>query len=149
MQATEVKDLLSRGQPSLVAADATLKEVAAKMIEDRTTRDVYVIDDARRFVGLITLRRLTHFLFASKIPDKSSATDLLELVSAEHAGHLAVKKSAHVHVDDLLAHAVGVMFRFDLNEIPVVDSDMVFVGSLNMLEILAAWNAGEFEDSAE
>ena len=149
MRNLEVKGLLSSSQPSLVTAADTLFEVAAKLIEDPTTREVYVVDDVKRFIGVIPLRRLVRFVFASEVPGKHSATEMLELVSAECAGHLALKKSAYVHSDHLLAHAVEVMFRFDLNEIPVVDADLVVVGCLNMLEILAAWHAGKLDEPAD
>lgn len=144
MRPLKVKDLLpySTSRPSVVSTDATLREVVAKLIEDVGTREVYVTDEEEHFYGVITLRRLARFVFTHALPAKSSPTELLELVSAECAKDLALRKAAYVHEDDPLEHVIEVMFRFDINEIPVVNRERRIVGNLNMLQLLAAWHEG-------
>lgn len=144
MQRAKVRDLLrySSGAPSLVTTTASLREVVGKLIEDRSTREVYVVDEEGRFEGVITVRRLARFVFSTVAPRRTSATEMLELVSAESAGDIAIRKAAYVEEDDSFEHVVDVMLRFEINEIPVVDSDRVIVGNLNLLEILGAWYDG-------
>jgi len=144
MTTPRVRDLLpySRSEPSLVRTTATLREVVGKLIEDRATREVYVVDDDGRFHGLITVRRIARFVFSALVPDRSSATDLLDLLSAERAEELAIRKTAFVEMDDSFEHVIDLMLRYEMNEIPVVDDDGVIAGNLDLLEILAAWYEG-------
>jgi CBS domain-containing protein len=130
---------------TLVTADATPRDVVEKLVRDRETREVYVVDGEGRFLGVITLRRLARLVFSQELPRKPSATELLEMLTVQNAEDLALKKAAHVGLDDSLERVIEVMFRFDINEIPVVDDDGVILGSLNMLDILAAWHQGRLD----
>lgn len=144
MTTLKVSDLLpySRSVPSVVGTVATLRDVVGKLIEDRATREVYVVDDEGRFFGVITVRRLARFVFSALVPDRSSATELLELLSAEHAEHIAIRKTACVRANDPFEHVIDVMLRSEIDEIPVVNEEDAIVGSLNLLEILEAWYEG-------
>jgi len=148
MQDVDVRALLaiSRSRPSLVAADASLEQVIAKLIEDQTTREVYVVDADQRYFGVITLRRLAHVVFLHEHPDTSSATSMLELISVENAGDICLQKPAYVREADSLEQSLRVMFTFDINEIAVIDDAHRIVGSLTMMEIIRAWHEGWFDD---
>jgi len=135
----------SQTRPSIVRADATLRDVAERLVEDRTTREVYLVDETNRFYGVITVRRLAHYVFTHDLPAHSSTVELLDLVSARNAGDLAIKKAVCVAEDDSLEHLLDVMFRFDVDEIPVVDAERVIVGKIGMLELIAAWRADELD----
>ncbi len=154
MRALTVRDLLpfSQTEPAVVTEDASLREVAQKMVEDPRTREVYVVDEEGRFVGVITLRRLARwaFAFARELPGDASTspTELLDFLSAETAGDLALRKPAYVRLDDPLETLLRVMFRYDVNEIPVVSPEGRIVGNLNMLEILGAWLEGRLRGGA-
>ncbi len=151
MREVRIKDLLpfSPTDPAVVTSNTPLREVASKMIEDLRTREVYVIDEKGHFLGVITLRRLARCIFSSEIPDRLSPTSLLELVSAQTAEDLALRKPAYVHEDDVFERLIEVMFRYDINEIPVVDSEKAIVGNINMLEILSAWLNGKLDELKE
>ena len=149
MRSPRVKDLLefSSSRPSVTSVDATIREVVRLLIADRSTREVYLVDAEGRFCGVITMRRLARFVFSQHVSPQSSATDLLELVSARHARDLAIGQAAHVEQNDSVETLFDVMFRFDIDEIPVVDSAGVVVGCLSLLDVMAAWNAGKLGDS--
>jgi CBS domain-containing protein len=148
MRTLKVRDLLplSQTEPAVVPAEASLREVAHKMVEDLKTREVYVVDRERRFLGVITLRRLARWAFASELPGELSPTELLDFLSSKTAGDLALRKPAYVREEDTLERLLGVMFRYDINEIPVVDAEGRIVGNLNMLELLKAWLEGRLGD---
>jgi len=147
MKAITVKALLqfSPTEPTFVSLDVPVERVAEKMVEDHRTREVYVVDENAHFVGIITLRRLARCVFSSEIPGKHSATTLLDLISAETAGDLVLRKPAYVREDDTFEHLLGVMFHYDINEIPVVKDDKSIVGNINMIEILCAWREGKLD----
>jgi CBS domain-containing protein len=146
MRNLKVRDLLvfSPAQPRVVQATATVHEVVELLLADRSTREVYLVDDDNRFFGVITLRRLARHAFTHDVPGQS-ATEMLDLVSARNADDLALKKAAYVALDDDLEDVLDVMFRFDINEVPVVDADKIVVGSLNMLDLVGAFYAGKLD----
>jgi len=143
MRHRSVRDLMvySTTTPSLVREDATLRQIAELLINDPATREVYLVDEEKRLFGVITLRRLARFVFTHDVPDPSSATDLLDLVSARNARDLAIERGIFVGEDDSVGHLLDVMFRNDVDEIPVVDEANVVVGNIGMLELIAAWHA--------
>lgn len=147
MRTIKVKELLqySVTDPAMVLVNTPLRQVAEKMIEDQRTREVYVVDDRNHFFGVITLRRLARCIFSSELPEKLSPTAFLELISAQTAGDLALRKPAYVAADDPFENLLKVMFRYDLNEIPVVDNQKTIVGNINMLEILSSWLKGDLD----
>jgi len=129
----------------VVSKEATVGEVVEKLIVDRATREVYVLDDEGHCFGVITLRRLAHHAFLREVPDKSSATDLLERISVENAGDLCLREPIFVHEEDALEQLLNVMFRFEINEIAVVDAEELIVGSINLMDILQAWHEGRLD----
>lgn len=145
MPSPRVKDLLafSSSQPSVTSVDATVREVVELLIQDRSTREVYLVDADSRFCGVITLRRLARSVFSHHVSPEVSATDLLELVSARNARDLAIGKAAHVGEDDPLETLFDVFFRFDIDELPVLNSEGAVVGCLSLLDVMAAWHAGK------
>lgn len=142
-----VRDLLtlSPTPPCVVRGDADARLVVERMLHDRSKREVYLVDEAGRFLGVIPLRRLAQHLFHHAVPDRT-ATQMLDLVSARNAGDLARKKVAVVRLDDHMDEVLDAMFRYHFDEVPVVDADGVVVGSLNMLDLVAAAHAGHFDE---
>ncbi len=147
MRNVKVKEILpfSFTDPSIVYENADVKEVARKMVEDHQTREVYVKDIEDHFLGVITLRRLARCVFVSETPVQKSAVSLLELMSAKTARDLALRKPTYVYEDDSFEKLLKVMFRFDINEIPVLDSQDRIIGNINMLEIISAWLQGQLD----
>jgi len=147
MRHLKVKDLLpiSTTTPSVVKAHATLREVVEKILEDPGTREVYVLDDENCLYGVITLRRLARRVFSEEVPDFVSPMAMLQLISDKTAIDFALHKPTFVHKEDPLNTLLSVMFRYDLNEIPVVDDHRRIVGNLNMLEVLSAWLSGKLD----
>lgn len=148
MRMPKVKDLLpfSRTKPAMVTEDVSLRRVAEKMVEDPKAREVYVLDREGRLLGVITLRRLMRWVFSSDVASDTSPTALLELIGAETAGDLALRKPVYIREQDSVEELLQVIFRFDLNEIPVISGERHIVNNLNMLEVLSAWLEGKLDE---
>lgn len=147
MRNLSVKQLLelSQSELSVVSKDATVAEVVEILIQDRATHEVYVVDGEGHFRGAIPLRRLAHHVFLRQVPDKTSATDLLEMISVETADDLRLQEPIFVHDEDTFEQLLNVMFTFDVNEIAVVDANERIVGSLNMMDLVQAWYEGRLD----
>jgi signal-transduction protein with cAMP-binding, CBS, and nucleotidyltransferase domain len=125
---------------------ATIPELVARMIEDPGTQEIYVNDTEGHYLGLITAQRLAHVVFSHRLPVSGSPIELLDLLSSETADHMLVRESISIHEDEPLTHAIDLMFRAGLIEIPVLDDDRTIVGNINLLDILAAWKEGRLID---
>jgi len=144
MSPASVRDLmrLSPTSPRLVRGDASLAQVVRILLEDRSSYETYVVDAEGRFLGVITAQRVAQHLFTRQAPRQESAVDLLEMLTAESAEHLAVRATPCVHEGDPLARVIDVLLRHGLIEVPVLDDERRIVGSLNLLHVLAAWSEG-------
>ena len=149
MRKRTIRELMafSESGPSIVRADATLREVAELLLKDHSTREVYLVDDANRFRGVITLRRFAHFVFTHHVPDQSSTTELLDLISVRNAGDLAIKRAASVPEDATLEQLLDVMFSSEVDELPVIDARGVIVGNIGVTELIAPWHADTLNES--
>lgn len=147
MRNRTVRELMAfcQSKPTIVHLDVHLRDVAEQLIENPATREVYLVDADDRFYGVISVRRLAHFVFTHHVPHEPSTTELLDLVSARSAQDLALKKVVCVTEDDSLESLVSLMFRSEIDEIPVVDARRSIVGKIGMLELIAAWHAGDLD----
>ncbi|MGE0431372.1 MAG: CBS domain-containing protein [Planctomycetota bacterium] len=147
MEMPDARELLalSNTPASVVPATATLAEIVAAVIHNPASYEVYVIDADGRFAGVITAQRVARFVFSHQSPATESATDMLDMLSAETAGELVRGEAVSVSQTDPLPDVIDVMFRHGLIAVPVVDDDGRILGNLNLLQILAAWKDGRLD----
>jgi len=103
--------------PEMTVADAfrRLREVAPEV---EFLYQFYVVDDRKRLLGVINMRRL----FLGK------ETDRLEAVMAPW--------TIRVHPEDSASHVAGVIEKYNLAAVPVVDAEDVLVGMITVDDVL-------------
>lgn len=132
---------LAPRRPCLVRAGTPLPEVVALLTGNRASREAYLVDDDGRFRGVITLRRLARRLFPHDVR-APTATTMLDRTSARTAGDLAQAQQACVGLGDTLAQVLDLLFRLDLEAVPIVDEHGIVVGSLDLVDVVGLWQRG-------
>ena len=133
--------------PSLIVGpDEDISEVVLRFAGRPVTRGIFVADEKRRLLGVITRTDLLDWarlklgaVLQAPIPNKSKTLRLASLMHATTAGQVMHPDShrAAVRADDSLAYALGVMIELDLTILPVVDDNKRIVEDLKLDEILA------------
>ncbi len=133
--------------PSLIVGpDEDFSEVVQRFASRPVTRGIFVADEERHLLGVITRTDLLDWarvklgaVLQAPIPNRDKTLRLAGLLHAATAGQVMHPDShrAAVKVDDSLAHALRLMIELDLTVLPVVDDHKRIIEDLKLDEILA------------
>lgn len=122
-----------------VGREASLREVVSAVLEHAGARDVAVVDEERRLLGVIDVQKLFRTVFFHDADPHRMLRQLIQLADSETAEDLMMTDPLVVQADETLGKAIDVMVQQDLAELPVVDEENRHLGSISMSAILAAW----------
>ena len=129
-------------EPAWVLETAAVEEVMEKMIADLRTRWVYVVDERKRLCGGVPMNAIVEILFPLEAiierPDPLYEA-YFPKITAKTAGELMLAPIPSVSDDITLAELADLMLSNKVSEIPVVDSNNVLTGEVNVFEIIKAY----------
>jgi CBS domain-containing protein len=139
-------DRILRMEPVVVRADASLREVAERAVDNTGCRVLAVVDEDERLAGVLPVRVLVNDVFLKILPEEflGEITDLeAALKYAEHlrartAGDVMVKPVS-VHPDETVRVAFERMHEHKLNGLPMTDREERVIGYIDQLELLIVW----------
>ncbi len=129
----------------LIQSDEDFSTVIRQFSETSELRGIFVVDEDRKLVGVITRTDLldwTRVRLGSvlRVPpgDRDRRIRLINLITATTAGQVARPESreAAVRMTDSLSEALKKMIDLDLIVLPVVDEQERIVGDLKLSELL-------------
>jgi Mg/Co/Ni transporter MgtE len=141
MKVSDIEHLLIV-EPAWVLETATVEEVMEKMIADLRTRWVYVVDEHKRLLGGIPMNAIVEILFPLEAiierPD-SLYEAYFPKVTAKTAGELMLAPIPSVSDEYSLEKLADLLLSNKMSEMPVVDSDNVLTGEVNVCEVIKAY----------
>lgn len=128
----------------LVTTESSLQDVVRVMVKGHRRRIVYVVDEAGRYKGVITLEDLKsvifHFYLNSSIRDALVITQhLSELFASEKAKEVMNSDFVVCHEDETLHDIIVRMNEWNSVDIPVLDKDGRVIADLDFLHLLVMW----------
>lgn len=127
-------------KPIIFKKDATIIEVAEKMLKNQRSRAAYVIDNYNKLIGTILLRDILKFLsvqmsiFFGERPSFFDA-DLRKYISAKFLEDI-MRKPIYVMENEDILTALSRMEDYYLYDLPVVNKEQKLLGELNGIELL-------------
>jgi len=124
-------------KPAAVSPETPIEKVIEKVVEDPTTRSVYVVANGK-LMGVIPishLMRITAFKFSGILPEHDELKKHIKSISANTAADVMLPP-LQVHLEDALEDALKLMIDNNVQELPIVDNAGNIIGDLNSLEIL-------------
>ena len=122
--------------PIAITKETKLYEAVDRILADPRTRTAYVIDDQRRVIGMIRLKKMLSVVEESLASMDNKKSQNRGRSSQSYTVARYMVKPMTVNQDDMLLNALRRMIKSDLEDLPVVDENGVLVGELNGLEIL-------------
>lgn len=116
----QVKDIMNLKSPVLHEEDTILN--ASKFMKEERIRNLPVVNDEKKLVGLITLREIIETVFSN--PEKILVRDAM------------IKIVATVSPDASLKNAIEVMMQNKYGCLPVIDKDHKLVGMVSEADLL-------------
>ena len=116
----------------MVSPDASIEEVIASVTQDSASRAVFVVDQERRLLGIISVREILAMLGGQYITESGlrPARELLATRAADIMG-----PPYWVSPEDDLKEGLKIAVQGEVYDIPVVEDGRV-IGNLDCLEII-------------
>jgi CBS domain-containing protein len=116
----------------LVSPEASVEEVIASVTRDPASRAVFVVDAARRLLGIVSVREILAVLGSQYVSERGfgQTRELLATRAADLMG-----APYWVSPDDNIEEGLRLAVQHDLHDIPVVEDGHV-IGNLDCLEII-------------
>jgi CBS domain-containing protein len=132
--------------PVIVRADASLREIAEKAVENAGCRVIAVVDHDEHLVGVIPVRVLVNDIFLKIVPELFLG-EILDLDAAlKYAAHIGARTASDIQLPPVSVHgaesirdAFARMHEAKLNGLPIVDAENRVVGYVDQLEMLLVW----------
>lgn len=123
-------------EPSVIAQDASIREVIDAMLKNPITRKVYVVDGEGKLVGMVTsatILRLIGYRVGVRTGTLSFYKFLRDTLKEEVKS--VMEAPVFVRPKNKLTEALLKMLDENMIDIPVVDENMKLLGELNSLEL--------------
>ncbi|UCH88394.1 MAG: CBS domain-containing protein [Thermoplasmata archaeon] len=136
-----VKDATSLivNDPAIVTLGSKVFSAVEAILRDPRTKTVYVVDEKKKLVGIITVSDLLKIsciqIGGIKRPRLLGFFKYMSLLYSETVEDI-MRTPISTRDDEKLIHALQLMEKNNLSALPVVDKNNTIVGELNGLEIL-------------
>jgi len=124
-------------RPSIVKADAKIRDAIDQMLENPTSRKVYVVDAEGRYIGTVTTETVLRLLgYRVGIRETGGLTffRFLRDTLKEEVGTIMIRTKT-ITKTARLTDALSIMLEYHLNDLPVVDEENKVIGELVSLEL--------------
>lgn len=141
LQVKDIRHLLIMN-PAIVNSTAPLIKVLEKITEDLRTRQVYVVDEDKRLIGVVRMSSVVEYLFpydAIIEHNNSLYNAYYPKVNADSAEDIMISPPTKVTEETTLGEMARLMMKEGINELPVVDDQEFLVGQVNMYEVINAY----------
>jgi len=130
----KVRDCYKQVTPDvdLVGIDATVEDIIGIISKNPASRAVYVVNEDKQLVGIISVREILNILGAKYLRKRSVmvAHGILAKTAAD-----IMRDAEFVSPDDNLEDALKVSVLHNLEDLPVVENDKV-IGDLDCFELI-------------
>ncbi len=142
---SDIMDIITR-RPTLVYGNESLRNVALKIIKDPMTQAVYVVNDRDELIGIITLKIVLQYLYHDHIPPDYLEFDISVLQGENTLARDVMLPPIYVKKSTSLSEAFKIMFKYGIQEIPVVDDAMHVIGDLHGMELIHGWLKSKMDE---
>ncbi len=118
-----------------IPGEVTLEEAAEQVTDLRQVRGIYVVDEAGRLMGAISLGVLLRHITAARHRPRFYERSLLARITSEKVADLMDRHVISAGQEDEVAAVVDRMVTANIKEIPVVDEKQRLIGSVGLLDL--------------
>ena len=136
----DIRDIIVQN-PATIDQDSSLEELLSKILEDSSSRHVYVINEKNKLIGSVRLNNTIMYLFptAALMEDSEffSVSDFMEYSSAKKVKDIMNRVCSYAFEDMYITEMIRIMIKEKVNELPVINKNFEIIGEVNVLEIIS------------
>ena len=133
-------------EPLIIPKETYFEEIADLFLTNKTNRTAYIVDQNKKLLGYLTLKKLVKKLLIDMLDSNfyvkngyENYYSLSKFGTAKTVAELMETDSIGVTDNDKLDLAVKIMYKFEVQELPVINAKNEVIGDLNILEIVLGW----------
>ena len=133
----KIKDLVDHEptSPLVVQKNASLVQIVSLICKHNDPRDVYVVNDSNKLLGIIPFRNILRLVCNEYLP-RLSRREIFEIIIPSSAEDLMLIIFDSLLPDDNVEELSAKLLTDCINEIPVVDSNGKLVGTIKLSVLL-------------
>ncbi len=138
----KVKDIMHLivKKSATISKDSSLDQLLSKILEDTTSRHVYVVNEGNKLIGSVRLNNTIKYLFpAISLQENTDVFEIgsyMEYSNAQKVEDIMNTVCSYAFDDSMISDVIRIMIREKTNELPVVDKEFKVIGEINVLEII-------------
>ena len=136
MQIKEVMQHIKDRELPCVSGTSNLSDVVKVVTCFSHTRLVYVIDDQKKLLGVITIDSLMHHLYPYYYEAKIHPRGILRNITAEKAVHVMSSENINAYPDETIDVVLKRMASRSANEISIVDINGCLLTEITAVDLL-------------
>lgn len=136
MKINEVMQHIGQRDFPCVSENSDISEVINAAVRFPHARLVYVIDDQKRLLGVITIGSLMRHLYPHHYKEKIHPRDILRNIAVNNASHLMGSGNVNALPEETVDVVLKRMACTDAKEIAVVDSDGRILADITAIDLL-------------
>ena len=138
----KVKDIMHLivKKSATISKDSSLDQLLSKILEDTTSRHVFVVNEGNKLIGSVKLNNTIKYLFpAISLQENTDVFEIgsyMEYSNAQKVEDIMNTVCSYTFDDTMISDVIRIMIREKTNELPVVDKEFRVIGEINVLEII-------------
>jgi len=123
--------------PVTVAPKTPMPEIAKRFLSYPKLRDLYVISSEGIILGHVRHRRLAQIMLAEHLPIQNRS-QILERISIGPANEIMEGDFVTARLNEELDNVLNRMLEYQVEDMPVLNEENKFAGSINLTDVLGA-----------
>jgi CBS domain-containing protein len=132
----DIVEMHSTRQLPLINRVTPISRLAESIKWFRHSRQLYVVDDDKRLLGIINLQCLVRHFFTHHHGTNINPRHLLSIITTETAQDLMLQSPLSVGLDDGVEDVLQRMVTSKVEEVPVTDNEGRVIADLTMIDLL-------------
>jgi CBS domain-containing protein len=137
MKFAEILETIFKLPYLAIPAESKLAQASAQATQNPQIRGIYVVDEAERLQGYLSLGVLIRHAIASRHKPQFHARSLLSMITAKKVADLMERDTVYAHPYDTVESVLDRMVLRNIKQVPVVDDEQRILAVVSILDL---WN---------
>ena len=140
----DLLEQLKQRKVPVVPRRATVSEIIDAFAASEHLRILYIVDDERRFVGVLSLgNMIKHVFFHYHDPSSIDSRSIISMVVSETAGDFMQREPVFAISSEDVEDVLQRMIDYNVKELPVLDDEKRVVADLTIVDLLKYYKERE------
>ena len=140
----DLLEQLKQRKIPVVPQKASVSEIIDAFAASEHSRILYIVDDERRFIGVLSLgNMIKHVFFHYRDPSSIDSRSIISMAVSETAGDFMQREPVFAIYSEDVEDVLQRMIDHNVKEIPIIDDEKRVVADLTVVDLLKYYKERE------